>query len=607
LLYRFLLSLRSRLAIYAALAISLFSLIGLRGIFITPALTKALNSDSVALTLTPIYWIALIISLFILILNYASIRGHILRIAAEVREHAHSILVSLAAAIPFLALAIDKRLPLDFWLDELMSIKNHILPSLGNALFWYPLPNNHIFGNVLSGLFLRLLGWNDLLLVLKEPERLRILYLAYGVATIICIGILADRFIGQWGSAVSVVLLCTTIPYLNFVAQVRGYSPAILFACAQLLAILRYRSRPTRASAISIIILTAMILYTIPSNIYYLSGIALYFGAEGLIRLVGTGNRKSASLESEAFVFVNPGLSMLGFVLLGIMLSLLLYLPVLPRLLKSHYVNSAGILHGTALPDTFLHVVEVFISNRGWLFLIAVIGLISSGTRAARTKDANRFPIMLGLSGFILPFVLSFIRGDSPPARAFLISLPVFIAISTYGLHHLLFHSLKLHEQAGWIRPLLLAMIAVYCYGTFASEYRRFSSLVYQNLAGESAGTIDNTDERLTASVFLDHYSLRSIINSFQNDYDRDLPVVIDEANTRYPWTLVTYLDAFGIPFVSYADFAQSPHSEGYIFLSYPERSLSTLAKLYPGTVCEPVSKVVSIYRIVHCWFNGDG
>lgn len=599
-------SLKSKRAVIIAAVMLMVAVFGLRGIIITPALIRILGDDSLRRVMSPIYWIVLALSVALFAVNHLILYQALQRLASILRDHLRSLAYSLLSAAPFLYLTITERLGLDFWLDELLSIKNHIIPSLGSALFWYPLPNNHILNNALSGLFLRLLGWSSLPGILQTPQQLRVLYLVFGLGTIVVMGVLADRFVGGFAGPLSVIVLCSTIPYLNFVVQVRGYSASIFFATSLLLSILVYTGSSSRLAGMSVMALSAMIAYTIPSNLYYLAGIGAFSLLLGGAQLARSQTNGELSPRGEdQLPILNEWLSVVALMMGGVTIAFLLYIPVLPNLLKTHYVRGQGIFQGTALPGGLLAAMRAFISHRAWLFVFAGVGLVISALEASRSSERRRTDILaLLVASFLLPFLWSTIRGDSPPVRVFLITLPSVAILAAIGLQTLTSRLMDVPRFGKWLRGLSLLVIGAYSYGAFFMAYQGYADLVHDNLVKENSEYIDNADSRLTASVFLDGYALRSVIQEFQRSDHRDLPVIIDEANTRYPWTVSTYLEAYGITFQSTQDLANTAFPEAYVFLSYPHRSLDHLRMTHPEAVCSPVSKEISIYRIVRCRFS---
>ena len=262
--------------LYFGIGIFLFSLLGLRDIIIPSLIKKFISSPALTGLMTPVYWIGLILGGAILALYF---RSNPVQFYPGISSR--DLFLWLILASPFLYTVIIKRLFLDFWIDEVLSITRHIQPSIQSALLWYPAPNNHIFSNALTGLYTQLIGATDLLTLLANPLILRSLYFASGVFTIITLAYTAHRFINPRAGQLTLVMLCTTIPWLNFITQVRGYSFSMLFASLMLMFLLQYRERKYRRDALSIGLLSGMMFYTMPSNLYYAAAIGLFFGLWG--------------------------------------------------------------------------------------------------------------------------------------------------------------------------------------------------------------------------------------------------------------------------------------------------------------------------------------
>lgn len=589
---------------YSAFILLIVAVFGLRDIIITSAIIRILNSEGNYLFLQPIYWIFLLISILLFIIYFYNHQSNIRSLARTFVAHRTDILISILIAIPFFYLALTRRLFLDYWLDEIISIRRHISTSVSSALFWYPAPNNHIFSNVVSGIYLKLLGFSDLYLILKFPHILRFLYLAFGVGTVAIFSNTAYRFIGKWAGLFAVILFCTTIAYLNFIVQVRGYSPSIFFTCVIIFSILNYAQRMRFKDGMIILVFSAMLFYTIPSNSYYLLSLIIYFSISGLTQLVSNLKSREFSFSNKKFLFVNTYLSIAGFIGFGLLVSFLLYVPILSQVLENQYVNTAGLFQGTAIPDQLSSIFQDFISGRDWLFFIAFLGIILSLISAIKRNESNRLPIMLfSFSGFLFPFILSFIRGDVPFKRIFLITLPSFFLLTAFGLDYLINLLRKIKVLGKTLAVLIMIVIFVYANIIFYSSFQENSISVSNILVNEDINQIGLYDDRFTTSVFLDHYEVRSVIQSINQSPDQSLPLLIDMDNTRYSYTLIVYLDAYQIPYSMLEDNGIIPYYDANIILSYPKKSLENLKQHNPKTKCHQISNEISIYKMMRCSF----
>ncbi|NUM45540.1 MAG: hypothetical protein HUU38_12620 [Anaerolineales bacterium] len=593
---------------YVALGLFVFCIFGLRDIVITGMVARFTKNDLVFVVLDGVYSLGLLGAGVLMGVYFYFNRALWAQTLTARRREFGYLFVSLLLVTPFLYLMMTQRFFLDYWLDEMMSIVRHIYPSLSSALFWYPAPNNHIFSNALTGIYLQVIGHPDMLAIVQNPLLLRSLYLGFGLGAILLFAFTAYRFLGLWAGWMAVILLCTTVPYLNFIVQVRGYSPSIFFSAALLFFILRYREAPRRNDALAVGLLAMLLFYTIPSNLYFLGGLGIFFaGMSGLAWWRKTEPR-GVRLTRDQFVVVNQDFTLGLMIALGMAISVVFYLPVWPQVVGNKFVERNEFLQGTAIPDSLLYVIQLFLSNRFVIFAVAGIGTAWAWVNAWRAKDEKRlYPIHLCLAGFLLPFVISFIRGDRPYERIFLVTLPLFIFLFAIGfqqgLNHLLTRGTT-PQTARFLPGLSLAAIFLYANLTFFTTFQQIEQRIYTNLTAEEAIQVEVYDDTLWASHHLDHYSLNSVIAAFLDVYDGQTPVLIDDNDTRFPWVIGIFLEAYGVPFTEIETVPDPTLSEAYVFLSFPARSLTELQTVFPGAACTQISEDISVYRVMHCQFK---
>ncbi len=575
------------------------SLFGLQDILVTPIIIKLLGKG-IKPWLIPFFWTGLVLSVFTIWQYY---RRWPMKFFEEATKR--DVLIWLLLAIPFLALIIQKRIFLDFWLDEMMSIVRHIQPSLSSALTWYPVPNNHVFSNFIAGLYMQLLGRQDMQVLLSTPVVLRLLFFATGVGTILVLPYIGHRYIAKQVGWVSVILLCTTIPYFNFMVQARGYSFTLFFASLLLLSTLQYRESNARKYALRMMILACFTFYTISSNLYYLLALFAFFLLWGKAYDFRTWTRLSRSqfsTKSEPFVLINPGITAATMIMAGLSMALIFYIPIFDKVFGNRYVETFGLFRGTVFYDAFPRTMGYFFSGRGWLFVLAWLGVAVKWELARRNNDKGTlFLIHLLFFTIFSPYLFSFIRGDNPFERVFLITLPAFILLAAIGIDQLIQLIPSMSLRPGW-QALMYIFVGVYLYGNFFSIYQTIDNEISTNLVSENIKQVENYDSTLWASHFLDHYAVLPVIQQAIT-YSDEFPILLDLENTRFSFTIEEYLKGYEVAYQTFNAPSEITVSQAYIIVSYPNTSLTNIQDTLPGAKCELIENEISIYRALQCQF----
>ena len=508
----------------------------------------------------------------------------------------------MGLSVPFLFLMITHRLDLDFWLDEMMSIIRHIKPSVRSIIFSYPAPNNHVFSNLLSNIYLRLIGIRDLKLVLENPYILRLPYFLSGLLAVYVTAYTAHKHIGKWAGYITVILFTTTIPLANFLAQVRGYSFSILFSSLLVLSTLEYEKTESWQPVVSIILSSFLLLYTIPSNIYFVLGMVLYF----VFREVWSGSFfrvGKLSVRADQFSVLGKGKTVIFSLGVGMVMAVLFYLPVIRRIINNKYVLTEGLFQGTVFQTVLKGYLQHVISGRLGITLVAMLGLIWLMVQTIGEKDrAKGFLIHYNLMVFFLPFVVSFIRGDDPFERTFLVSLPSLILIAVLGIDHVLEKLAHWFSSEWRLHTVLLGGLFLIMNGSFLSVHQGIRKEISENLHQEQIEQVEYHDQRMWASHFLEHYHILPIIHTAEKN-NQDLPFYLDEENTRYPWVMIAYFQEFGYPIIDFTDPITIEEPQGYVVVSYAEESTAEIKQSFPGAECSFVDEDVSIYRVLSCQF----
>lgn len=338
----------------------------------------------------------------------------------------------------------------DLWWDELDSLTEYALVDFTTTATKYPYPNNHIFFNLVSNAVTRAWGERDIYQIMDQVPVLRWIQWLLSAGTIGYVFFAGRRRFGDIGGALAAVLLVTSLPFLNFAMQLRGYGLSMLFVAGLLFHCAFPRAskpgddsssghgehHPRRFAAT--VVLTALfslaLLYTVPSNVYFL--IALVFVL--FVRLVTEVRYKTKQPSSTPSKASDPMASIPSLLLrhrdtwfiaaigIGTIATFIAYLPVLDNVLHNRFVTDTPDHRWFVLANRLPEVLRHFLSGR-YLLLVAVIpGLFWAISARSRTRSDGWGAIPTLLALFLIPFLLSFLRNDVPFQRTFIHLAPVF-------------------------------------------------------------------------------------------------------------------------------------------------------------------------------------
>ena len=349
---------------------------------------------------------------------------------------------------------------LDYFNDEIYTLKHFVFCSLENTVLDYHVPNNHIFFNLINNLYSRVTGLETFHQALQKPLILRMLPLGYALGSLYLVIKIAWTRVSPIAALLSGLTLITTIPYFNFAFQLRGYGLSAFLLLAIVYFIGRQDQGKNLRRGLSILFLTALLFYAVPSNLYPIGGILLYLGF-GVLAQVKNG------LTS---VFQSEGkLADIGWIFSGLALGLLFYSPIFKDVFLNGYVQPVHPFQWVRFYSYYLPKLgDGFLSNRWALPILMVLGI--------RYYRKNFCLSLLLLCVLFTPPILVLIRGDEAPLRIFTVLIPIFSLLAGVGaIGGIKFLSgSKTKIQVGL--TLLLSVILLI---TFTGEQKKVNSQLY--------------------------------------------------------------------------------------------------------------------------------
>lgn len=422
---------------------------------------------------------------------------------------------------------VSERVITDFWSDEIYTLKHFVLVPLATTVHDYHVPNNHVFFSIILNVWAKVLGKETLHDVFLSPSAFRSLSLVFSISSIWLVYRVGCRIGDKWLGVMVASVLAFSISFFEFGIQLRGYSLSICLVSALILTSLNLIRSPTITRFIGIAFLSGMLGYTIPLNYYFLLSLLIVVGLKLVVLSVGAIDRKKGVPEEKVGCFL-----LVCGVSIGICFSLLSYLPIFSEVFFNTYVEKKGIDFVRSVKLSLM-VLNDFLSRRSGLLVICLAGFFWF----VRGRKPRAFGDIVLLSGLlIMPFIISALRGDGAPPRAFVNLIPVFSIVSGYLAYSVL-------RELGATRLLIVAFVLI---GALESRYEhnRLESLVLANLERTRG---PSRPQELNYGYYSYGYRPLTEINKFKRKREKDLPLVLGDAE---PNGLAEYLNAFGETFI---------------------------------------------------------
>lgn len=433
---------------------------------------------------------------------------------------------TLAIAFCYLQL---KRINIDFWNDEIYTLKHFTFSTFSQTLTDYHVPNNHIFFNLLNNIYLKLINIDSLELLMDAPYKLRIIPLIYAALTLLLTYRFGIKFFNRFVGLLTVCILIFTIPYFNYALQIRGYGISTLLLLIIVYSSCSYLINPKNKYLAAAFLGSALIIYTIPSNIYPLLCLLLFLGIYFIKSSIKTFKNK----DSFDFKIISKSehFKIILVIIIGIGISLLMYLPIFRAVFMNEYVVSSRYFKFDKVLPYFGQFLPAMISGRWLLLALSLIGLVF---KFKREKQQYFFLFLLLVAG---PIFLSLIRGDSAPLRVFLVSAPFFALLFAVGL--LRFRELSLKNQYRFDSSII-PFVLVYSLFAFNRETKFIENHLLTDIKEEKRS------QSLYYQYYSHHYQPLKDISAFKKLLSqKSLPVHVHGCE---PHGVSNYLVKFDIP-----------------------------------------------------------
>lgn len=426
---------------------------------------------------------------------------------------------ALAACVvvaPAMIYLVAAYLNLDFWYDELYSLDFFVFVPFQTIVTDYHEPNNHIFANLLNHIYIYSLGLDDITL-LESPWKIRALMLLYTLVALVYGYLIGRNIFGSIEGIATVGVLGTTLPFLNYAVQIRGYGLSITLLCVIIYHSLRFYEKPAWKHGIMVIIGVALILYTIPSNGYIVLSITLFWLSNTIVSWI------KSKRKEPGYALQHPGAILIGLNAIGCAIAALCYMPVLSDVLDNGYVRTSGFLNVQTLSVLMPRVLTHFLSGRWILLIPALFGMIVLIREARRSQGARLIThrLLLMLTLLIAPFVLSAVRGDFPYDRTF-VPLVIPFAILLGVTLVIAFRSLS-----GYVLIFAVIVVISSAWLAFADTIAERDRILRSDL---STGRFSQNN---LANYYQQYFTPSKLAQEFMAQYDDDSIIFIEAGSTR--------------------------------------------------------------------------
>lgn len=480
--------------------------------------------------------------------------------------------------VPF-SFWIFKYINVDMWFDEVYSFDNFVMVDFGNPLFNYPLPNNHVFYSFISQILTKLLNMKDLYQIAEQVYLFRFFQVLVTIITAFYSVQVVKRFFKVEYSFLVLTLLFTTIPYLNFSLQLRGYNMSSLFLIMLVYHTWAFIEKRVTLDGVIIIVVCALYIYTIPSNLYMLASVMM------ALSIFCFYDKKQKNIYSSIY------LKAIAFIVLGIGICTILYLPILHDIISNKYASRAATSFFYSL-KLFPTLVLAFLSKR---YLLVILGFIGSWffIRKGDEKEKQLFVFLLIL--LIFPFIFSFFHQKLPYERVFVSLSPIFCVIMSVLI--LKFFQNLTHY---WLTVFFVFVVPIYCTVVLFHEIKNNEIEAKNELFDRN-----DTSQTIYVNYFLSNlFNQKETVKYLKSISGNNTVILFNQFDQP---SIQLYLKMYGVDFLEVNSFEQLEPlilntKTSFLLTSLQNKTVQELTKIneITSTVISDKYPVTTILRVTH-------
>jgi len=307
----------------------------------------------------------------------------------------------------------------DFWQDEIYTIDHFVFQSWKTVFTDYHSTNNHIAFNGIVKFLITILDISQVKTVMTNPWIIRLVPYCFSLLSLVVLYRAARNYYGLDVALAATSVLATSIVFVGFGVQLRGYSFTILLSTIQYFSFLQLLNGvKTNRSAIVLFSATILNLICLPTNIYLVASYLLFCA---IILFVPKLNQNVFDIKSLRKNIVLAGIILVScaFVALIYYQWLLSLQPPNPLLVSVDHFDIENIVQSLSI---FYH----FTGYRVYFYIILFVWAVVYQSRLKKnTSSKVSLPALL----FFCSFIVFFIHGAVVIQRTFLSFLPFFALI----------------------------------------------------------------------------------------------------------------------------------------------------------------------------------
>lgn len=316
----------------------------------------------------------------------------------------------------------------DFWQDEIYTLQHFVFVPWKTVWTDYHSTNNHILFSSLVKALTEMAGMHSLMDAVEKPYLVRVVPLFFALLSVVCFYRGMLKHYGSLFALAGISVFCTSIVFVDFAVQIRGYSLSILITVLQLFSFVNFiKNGNKRRYVIILFLLNGLNLLCLPTNIY-LSLTILFFcfililKPDAAVLFFNKKLQRRMPLLAALAVIASSAAVMIYY------RWLLQMQPENPLISSFNMISLKNAVQALAV---FYH----FTDYRFYVFILLLLWLISF----FRSGNFSFSKLFLPAFMFFIPFLFFFLHGAIIIQRTFLPLLPFFAMIVAAAVTELLF------------------------------------------------------------------------------------------------------------------------------------------------------------------------